>query len=208
MITGFRPHLENTLSLLSSATTTKLIRRTSRADANPSWQLIPKIAHGDNLTQHDDSSSYTNGNQIRASFAVLRGMTIMCVFSCRHPLWGGDGICITDDSDPTVDATCSCGAGYMSRDAAGFPSCVPKVALVAGYAILGVSGLLAAVFLSFHANQYRYLLHQFRHTRRATIRIRALVSGRWVRRNAACTSCQSCGIWSYRTVNILTALLL
>ena len=135
---------------------------------------------------------------------MLWGMTIGCVFNCRHPLWGGDGICITDDSDPTVDAACSCGAGFITRDGAGFPSCVPKVALVAGYAILGASGLLTTAFLLLHANQYRYLSHQFRSARRATIRIRALVSGRWVRKNAACTSCQSCGIWSYFSVNIPT----
>ena len=109
-------------------------------------------------------------------------MPIGCVFHCKHPLWGGDGICITDDSDPTVDAACSCGAGYISRDSAGYPSCVPKVVLVTGYTILGVSGMVTAAFLLVHANRYRYLSPQNCSTMRATIRIRALVSGRWVRR--------------------------
>ena len=104
-----------------------------------------------------------------------------CVFSCRHPLWGGDGICITD-SDSTVDAACSCGAGFISRNGAGYPSCVPKVALVTGYTILGVSGLLTTAFSLLHANRYRYLSHQHRSARKAGIRIRALVSGRWVRK--------------------------
>lgn len=107
-------------------------------------------------------------------------MSFGCVFQCRHPVWGGDGICITDgNSDPTVVAACSCDTGYISRDGAGYPSCVPKAALVTGYMILGVSGLLTAAFLLLHANGYRYLIVRHRSTRRAAIRIRALVSGRW-----------------------------
>lgn len=125
-------------------------------------------------------------------------MPIGCVFSCRHPLWGGDGICITDDtdsgSDPTVDGICSCGDGFISRDGAGYPGCVPKAALVTGYTILGVWGLLTTAFLLWHANRYRYLSGQCRGTRRAGIRIRALVSGRWVRRTRESMHCLIAGI--------------
>ena len=130
-------------------------------------------------------------------------MAVGCVFSCRHPLWGGDGICITDDgdSDPTVDAACSCGAGFSSRDGAGFPSCVPKLALVSGYTIFGISGLLTTGFLLLHANRYRYLAQQCRSTRRVAVRIRALVSGRWVRRTRESTHCPRtwhCSLYAHR----------
>lgn len=125
---------------------------------------------------------------------LVRHMPVRCVYQCRHPLWGGDGTCIVN-SDPTADAACACDAGYVSRDGAGYPSCVPKVALVTGYAILGVSGLVTAAFLLLHAIRYRYLPQQNRSTRKAAIRIRALVSGRWVQRRrrkriyAVCEPC-------------------
>lgn len=104
-------------------------------------------------------------------------MPLRCVFDCRHPLWGGDGICINSD-DPTVDATCSCGAGFSSRDGAGYPNCVPRAALVTFYTILAVSALMTTAFLLSHAYQYRYLSYRCRSTRRASIRIQVLVSGR------------------------------
>lgn len=121
-----------------------------------------------------------NALQTKRHLSLGGMMSAGCSFHCRHPLWGGDGICIADDSDPTADAACSCGAGFSSRDGAGYPSCVPKVALVAGYTILAVSGLLTAAFLLLHVNRHRYLPPQHRSTRRAVFQIRALVSSRWV----------------------------
>ena len=48
-----------------------------------------------------------------------------CVYSCRHPLWGGEGTCITGD-DSSVDDRCECDDGFVTRDSFGSPSCVSK----------------------------------------------------------------------------------
>ena len=48
-----------------------------------------------------------------------------CVYSCRHPLWGGEGTCITDD-DATGGDRCECDEGFASCDSFGSPSCVSE----------------------------------------------------------------------------------
>lgn len=105
-----------------------------------------------------------------------QGMSYKCLFDCRHPLWGGTGICIEDDL--TIVGRCSCDTGYSTRDAAGYPSCVPKRVLVVLYLVLGLSGLLSAALNLWHASLYRHLSMQFQAARRATIRMRVLMAGR------------------------------
>lgn len=52
-------------------------------------------------------------------------MSNRCVYSCSHPLWGGEGTCITTD-DSNDEDSCVCDPSYASRDSFGRPSCVPR----------------------------------------------------------------------------------
>ncbi|CAM9311044.1 unnamed protein product [Ectocarpus sp. 12 AP-2014] len=92
-----------------------------------------------------------------------------CVQGCRHSAWGGHGVCF-DDSAP---ATCSCDAGFASRDAFGDASCVPERVLVTGYIVLAAGSFVLGVLLVWQTVTYRYLRIA---TRRSTNRMRALVS--------------------------------
>lgn len=87
----------------------------------------------------------------------------MCVYECRHPLWGGSGTC-TNDNGPT----CSCDAGYAVVDALGFPSCVRALNII--YWALTVAAAAMVVFILWHAEKDRHLAAATRATRRAKLR--------------------------------------
>lgn len=102
-------------------------------------------------------------------------MTSACVFDCVHPWWGGGGSCtISDAGDPL----CVCDAEYVSRDARGNASCVPRRVLVATYLSLAAMSVLAAVPSVWNIIQYRHLSVRIQSARKTLIRMRALVSTR------------------------------
>lgn len=100
-----------------------------------------------------------------------------CVFDCRHPLWGGDGVCVYDD-DATADAVCLCDAGFVSRNTIGYPSCVPERTLVTCYLVVAAAGGAITLFLLWHATQYLRLPSSTRSTRKVVLRLGVILSGR------------------------------
>lgn len=100
-----------------------------------------------------------------------------CIYECRHPLWGGSGTCVKS-TDPTVDEACRCDVGFASFDSLGYPSCVPKTALVAGYLTLAVTGAVVTMFIAWQAGRHRHLPTLSRTTRRAAIIGRLYASSR------------------------------
>lgn len=101
-----------------------------------------------------------------------------CVYSCRHPLWGGNGECIEDGEHGR--AACSCDTTYSTRDAFGHASCVPTRVLVMGYLFLAVVSMLCGSLLLRNANHYRYLSGAARSSRKIAIRFKILLSARFV----------------------------
>ncbi|CAN0030875.1 unnamed protein product [Ectocarpus sp. 6 AP-2014] len=87
----------------------------------------------------------------------------MCVYECRHPLWGGSGTCTNDD-----EPTCLCDAGYAVMDALGFPSCVRALSKI--YWALSVAVAAMVVFILWHAEKDCHLSAATRATRRAKLR--------------------------------------
>lgn len=101
-----------------------------------------------------------------------------CRYDCRHPLWGGEGFCTEDHDDSTVaDESCMCSAGFVSRNAIGNPSCVPKRVLVGAYIVLATMTGTVTVLLVWNALQFYHLSVRAR-SRRAVLRLRVLLSGR------------------------------
>lgn len=92
----------------------------------------------------------------------------MCVYECRHPLWGGSGTCTNDD-----EPTCLCDAGYAVMDALGVPSCVRALSKV--YWALTVAAAAMVVFILWHAEKDRHLSTATRATRRAKLRKRVVI---------------------------------
>ncbi|CAM9548282.1 unnamed protein product [Ectocarpus sp. 12 AP-2014] len=92
----------------------------------------------------------------------------MCVYECRHPLWGGSGTCTNGD-----EPTCLCDAGYAVMDALGFPSCVRALSKV--YWALTVAAAAMVVFIFWHAEKDRHLSTATRATRRAKLRKRVVI---------------------------------
>ncbi|CAM9851884.1 unnamed protein product, partial [Ectocarpus sp. 12 AP-2014] len=39
--------------------------------------------------------------------------SMSCVFDCQHPLWGGGGVCVSNDGVPPF---CLCDAGFATQD--------------------------------------------------------------------------------------------
>lgn len=104
---------------------------------------------------------------------------------CRHPLWGGGGVCLTESSaDPAVYA-CSCDVGFAPRDAFGNASCVPKRALVSGYVVVSVVSMVASVVVLWQVNAYRHLSVAARRSHKTVVRMRMLLSSRFVREDGA-----------------------
>lgn len=77
----------------------------------------------------------------------------MCVYACRHPLWGGAGTCVADET-AEQRAWCSCTAGFSDVDSMDNPSCVPKLALLIGYLAVTITGTATFAFLV--ASAYRH----------------------------------------------------
>lgn len=67
------------------------------------------------------------------------------IYDCRHPLWGGAGICL--EGEGSTEDQCDCDVGFADQDAMGQPSCVPKLALVIGYTSMAVVGTASSLFL-------------------------------------------------------------
>lgn len=84
----------------------------------------------------------------------------MCVYACRHPLWGGAGTCVVDET-AEHRAACLCTAGFSDVDSMDNPSCVPKLALLIGYLAVAITGTATCAFLVVSA--YRHC------TRRASV---------------------------------------
>lgn len=97
-----------------------------------------------------------------------------CVYDCRHELWGGDGIC--DEENEYGLAECSCDAGFISRDALGHASCVPKRVLVRAYIVVTIASFLGTVRLIWHINQYCHLPERCRGAKKNRTRITALIA--------------------------------
>lgn len=101
-----------------------------------------------------------------------------CVFTCRHPAWGGQGICSTDHDHAPI---CLCDAGFASRDALGHASCVPYRVLVTGYLGLAAGSLFTMVLLGWQLAGYLRLSDEARRSRKTSIRLGVLLSGRYRR---------------------------
>lgn len=113
--------------------------------------------------------------------AMFRSLTRECVYNCRHPLWGGAGVCTTaDDDHPSVDERCSCDPGYATRDSMGYPSCVLRSGIVAIYVMLAVLSAASAAFLLRNAAQHRRLSARARASKRAVLRLRLTLSARCI----------------------------
>ena len=99
-----------------------------------------------------------------------------CMFGCRHPAWGGTGMCRTDhDGAPA----CLCDAGFASRDALGHASCVPYGVLVTGYLVLAALSMLMLVLYGRHLAEYRHLSDGERRSRRTATRLSVILCGRY-----------------------------
>lgn len=106
-------------------------------------------------------------------------MDSACVYGCRHPWWGGQGIC-SSQGNP-INYTCSCDEGYISEDSDGNPACVHKTALVGMYTMVAVVSFGASGFLLWQAKeQQRKLPTSCRLGRRAVLRLRVIVASRFV----------------------------
>ncbi|CBN79638.1 expressed unknown protein [Ectocarpus siliculosus] len=98
-----------------------------------------------------------------------------CLYSCRHPLWGGTGTC--SEQDDLIGYECSCDDdGFTSMDSFGNPSCVLRRALVAGYIIIAVCGSSTVGFLAWNALKQSHLPRTAQATRRAMLRLRLIWS--------------------------------
>ncbi|CAM9986029.1 unnamed protein product [Ectocarpus sp. 6 AP-2014] len=97
-----------------------------------------------------------------------------CMFTCRHPVWGGEGICTTNHHGASM---CVCDAGFVSRDALGHASCVPYRVLVSGYLVLAALSLLTLVMLGRHLAAYRHVSDEGRRSRKTAIRLNVLLGG-------------------------------
>ena len=99
-----------------------------------------------------------------------------CVYDCRHPWWGGEGIC-SRQGNPAND-TCSCDEGYLSEDADGNTACVHRRALVGMYALVAVYAFGASSFLLWQAMEHRKLPVVVQHGRKAGSHKRLIVASR------------------------------
>lgn len=95
-----------------------------------------------------------------------------CAYDCVHPLWGGEGVCVSE-------TYCECSSGFIDRDAMGNPGCVPRGVLVAGYVFITFVGIACSLFLIWHALQHRHLPLSARTSHRALLRQRLTVSAGW-----------------------------
>lgn len=100
-----------------------------------------------------------------------------CIYGCRHPLWGGAGACV--DQESGIGEICLCEDGFASRDSFGNPSCVaPRVLLACYYSIAAVGTILTA-FLTWDVKQHRQLPQRVQASRRMAARLRLTVASRW-----------------------------
>ncbi len=120
-----------------------------------------------------DTGRFTKEPFVRQPLLPLA--VVMCVHDCIHPWWGGAGACREEDAQASV---CLCDAGYVSRDAIGNPSCVPRRALFTTYLVLAVASALASLLLGRHMLLYRSLPAQCQYARKTAIRMRVLASCR------------------------------
>lgn len=122
-------------------------------------------------------------------------MLLDCVYACRHPIWGGAGVCGAEDS------TCSCDAGYATIDSMGSPSCVPKVALFGGYGVVAIAGAVSTLYLLSAGYQCRVLPLPVAASRTAIVRRRLIGL---VRCLTLCIICSRVPLWR---IAVLKALL-
>lgn len=99
-----------------------------------------------------------------------------CVYDCRHPWWGGQGIC-SSQADP-INYACLCDEGYITEDSDGNPACVPKIALVGIYATVAVVSFGVAGFLLWQAQEQSRLPTSSQLGRRVVLRLRVIVASR------------------------------
>lgn len=97
-----------------------------------------------------------------------------CVQDCSA--WGGGGTCITSSSPHT----CLCDEGFASKDAMGYASCVPRKWLISGYVVVAAVSSISAAIILWHICRYRHLPEWSKNSRRTGIRLRMLLSSRWV----------------------------
>lgn len=98
-----------------------------------------------------------------------------CIYSCRHPLWKGEGRCQPHEEDASK-YECLCDPGYISTDSLGNPSCVPVSVLIAVYFAIAVTEALALAFLVRSWRKQGVLPIMLRTTRRAGIRRRLIAA--------------------------------
>ncbi|CAM9577418.1 unnamed protein product [Ectocarpus fasciculatus] len=128
-----------------------------------------------------------------------------CIYSCRHPLWGGTGTC--SEQDGLIGYKCSCdGDGFVSTDSFGNPSCVLRVALVAAYIVVAVCGSSAVGFLAWNALKQRRLPGAARATRRAALRLRLIGSASAYSGSASIIFCVAAADGALYTNGLLQAL--
>lgn len=101
-----------------------------------------------------------------------------CVYGCRHPLWGGQGICSRQADH--ADSTCLCDRGYLSLDSDGSPSCVRKSSLVAIFVTVALISYGASGYLLWQAREQRRLPGPVQLGRKAVLRLRVIVASRLV----------------------------
>ncbi len=92
-----------------------------------------------------------------------------CVYSCRHPLWGGLGSCL--EHHPVLGTTCFCDDdGHFSPvDSLGNPSCVLKSALMALFLTTAAIELSLTAILAWDLWRHCNLPLSSRHGKRAAI---------------------------------------
>ena len=100
-----------------------------------------------------------------------------CVYDCKHPLWGSDGACSTNNDDGAI---CVCDPGYAAKDVLGSPSCVPTLVLWGFYLFSAVFGATMTLFLVWHVMKYFDIRASARRTRKAMLRLQILIASRFV----------------------------
>lgn len=103
-----------------------------------------------------------------------------CVYDCRHPLWGGSGVCVTNDTQAGNSEACSCDAGFVTTDFFDKPSCVPERVLTVHYLAIATVGILSTGISIWHISQHQRMTESNKATRKAMLRLRGLLSTRYV----------------------------
>lgn len=98
---------------------------------------------------------------------LTSGSGIECIYSCRHPLWGGSGSC---ENDLVLGTTCACDddGRFSSKDSFGNPSCVLKSVLMTIFLAVAAYELSLTAVLAWNLRRHRSLPLSARHGKRAT----------------------------------------